>query len=255
MPKSTWKGYVKKQAKRAYNYGKKYAKKRYTTKRGNINTAQIIKDVAMLKSVINAEKKYIDTGSLNTVYPLAQLNGAGISGAQALLPMNAMNISQGNGVSQRSGDSLKVSSMCFKFHVESNSFFTLQPTKYTFYLLRQPQNPVAGGSALSQFLEANPFSGVIDYYSQRDIRNYRDWIVIGKVSGTLKANTNNSSNQYQTNSHMIAKKCNFHIRYEPSTNTIISNQIYLLCVASDGDRSGTNLINFQYHAKLFYYDN
>jgi len=240
--------------KKTKRYVKKNIIEPYTDKkkgRGYKNRMNLYKEVTALKRMVNAEKQNVES-TTQTAYTLGQFNGVS-SGRQCIDVMPA--IAQGFTEDQRKGDSVKISSLIMKFHVESNSFNTLQPTKYKFYLLRQPTNPVSLTATPDNFLEANPFSGVIDSYSNRNYEHFKDFIVVGTASGTIRANTNDSLNQIQTNSKMIAKKCNFHIRYDKGTTNILNNPLYLLAVASDGDRSGTNHIKFQYNIKVYYYDN
>lgn len=244
-----YKKYVRQGAKRAG----RYVKKRYFKGKGYSNPKidTITRDVMRLKNMINAEKQNVES-SVSTVHTLAQFNGAS-SGRQCLDIMPV--ISQGVGEDNRKGDSLKVCSLVLKLKVESNSFNTLQPTKYTFYLVRQPTNPVTTTQAPDLFLEPNPFSGIVDDYSNRNYQHYKDYQIIGKATGRLKANQNDSLNQIQVNSHMIARKTDFHIRYDKGTNTIINNPIYLIAVANDGDRATANHIKFQYALKVYFYDN
>lgn len=237
---------------------KKFIKKRviqpYTdlkNQRGFKNRMRLYQEVTALKKMINAEKQNVES-NVSTVHTLAQYNGVS-SGRQCLDVMPT--ISQGFGEDNRKGDSVKVCSLVLKLKVETNSFNTLQPTAYKFYLIRQNTNPVSVSAAPDTFLEPNPFSGVLDSYSNRNYEHFRDFQVIGVASGVLKSNTNDSLNQIQVKSHTIARKCEFHIRYDKGTNTIINNPIYLLAVANDGDRSGANHIKFQYALKVYYYDN
>lgn len=248
--------YWKRKATAAKRFVKKRVIRPYTSlknNRGYNNRMRLYKEVSALKKMINAEKKNADS-SVTTVYDLAQLNGAGVSGAQTLDLMPS--IGQGNSEDQRNGDSIKVCAWALKLHVESNSFNTLQDTHYKFYVIASPTNPVgAGTTLLSQFLEANPFSTVEDYYSSLNYQHRKDFNILGVVTGVLKQNSNGSTNQIRSNSHIIARKANFHVRYNKGTTTILNNRLTLIAVASDGDRTGTNKINFQYHMKVYFYDN
>jgi len=53
----------------------------------------------------------------------------------------------------------------------------------------------------------------------------------------------------------LCRKREFHIRYDKGTTTILQNRMYLIAVASEGDRAGTNHIKFQYSMKVYFYDN
>ena len=241
----------KKYTKKFSRYAKKEARKRYQTKTGGLRINQVVKDVATLKKMINAEKQNVESSN-STTYPLAQYNGVSTAGLQSLNIMPT--VSQGFSEDQRKGDSLKICSWVLKLQVFNNGADTISGQNYTFYLLRQPINPQSGVAA--SFLETNPFSGVLDYHSNRDYQHYKDYIVMGTVKGKLVANTTGSATQgFKTNVHTLARKQEFHIRYDKGTTDILNNNITLLAVSSDGDRSTDNKIFFKYSFKTFFYDN
>lgn len=213
--------------------------------------ASLAMTVAKVAKMVNAEKQNADSTS-TTVYDLAQLNGAASGGFVIDITPS---IAQGVSEDQRKGDSLKIVSWCCKVNIQTASFNTLQDTKYKIYILRQPINPVATGSTMANFLEANPFSGYADYYSNRDYEHYKDFIVMGVINGKLGPNTNDSLNQYRSNVHTLARKQEFHLRYDKGTTTIINNPIYLLAVASEGNIATGNKLTMQYNMKVYYYDN
>uniref|UniRef100_UPI00404951B2 hypothetical protein n=1 Tax=Flavobacterium sp. TaxID=239 RepID=UPI00404951B2 len=164
-------------------------------------------------------------------------------------------IAQGSSEDQRNGDSLKICSLCFQCEVFTNSFNTIQDTRYKIYLIRQPTNPVSGSNVANQFLEPNPFSGVNDYNSNRDYEHFKDYIVIGMIRGVLKQNTNDSANQIRKNQHKLARKLQYHVRYEKGTTIILNNTLYIVAVADSGDTATNNYIRMQYSTKVYYYDN
>lgn len=246
----------KKAVRRLARKGGRYVKKRYFKGKGysNPKISTMARDVMRLKQMINAEKQNIE--STTTVeYPLAQYNGVSSSGGQVLegiLP----SISQGIGEDNRKGDSVKICSWVVKFQVYNNGSDTVSGVNYRFYILRQPINPLDSANTFTKFLENNPFSGVRDYYSNRDYQHFKDFVVMGVVSGKLKANESGDVTQgAKTNVHTIARKQEFHIRYDKGTNTVLNNKVFLVAVASDGDRSTNNKIFFKYSSKFYYYDN
>lgn len=244
-----WKKVFRKQKK---NVGR-YIKKRYF-KGGNVSDPKLktmFRDVMRLKNMVNAEKKNIDSADTAN-YLVAQNNGAG-TGSRCIdvTPVIAQGVSE----DQRNGDSLKVCSYCLQTEVSSNSFNTLQNTKYQFFLIRQPTNPLATGNTLAAFFEDNTFSGVVDYNSNRNYQNFKDFVVMRTWKGIIKQNTNDSNNQVQKANHKVYGKCDFHIRYSKGTTTILNNPIYLIAVADAGDIAGTNHIFFKWSMKLYFYDN
>lgn len=226
----------------------------YTSKRngrGYKNRMNLYKEVSAIKKMVNAEKQNAELSSTASV-DVAQFNGAA-SGVQIfpILPI----ISQGISEDQRKGDSLKICSWCFKTNVQTNSFNTLQDVKYKIYILRQPINPSVSSSIPLEFLEPNTFSGVADYYSNRNYQHFKDYIVMGVINGKLGTNTNDSLNQYRSNTHTLARKQEFHVRYSKGSTTVLNNPIYALVVASEGDRATDNKIMLQHSMKVFFYDN
>ena len=246
-----FKRYARKQLKRAG----RYAKKRYFKGKG-YSTPKIgtmAKDLANLKKMINAEKQNVESVS-TTEYNLAQYNGVSSNGGRVIDIMPI--VSQGVSEDQRKGDSLKVCSWCLKLQVYNNGNLTLSGNNYKFYVLRQPTNPVPTTNTFAQFLETNPFSGVSDYYSSRNYEHFKDWVVMATCSGKLKANESGDANQgSKTNVHTVARKQEFHIRYDKGTTDIINNPIYLVALSSDGDRNTSNKIMFKFAMKVYYYDN
>lgn len=245
-----WKRYAKKQLKR----GGRYAKKRYFKGKGysNPKISTMVRDVNRLKSMINSEKQNVESSN-TTEYDLAQYNGVSTSGYRTLDIMPT--ISQGLGEDNRKGDSVKVCSWVLKIQAYTNGGDTVNGVNYTFYVLRQPTNPVANSLVENTFLEANPFSGVIDAYSNRDYQHFKDYKVMGVIKGKFKAPENLTQSGNKTNMHTLARKEEFHLRYNKGTNDLLNNTVHILAVASDGDRSTTNKIFFKYAFKVYYYDN
>lgn len=107
--------------KRVKKFAKKAVKKRYFGG-GGLNTAQIIKDVAMLKSVINAEKKRINLTS-PTQYQIAQFTTS--TGTNMLNAFFGLDITPypllGDYSYNRSGSSLKLTSSYMKIQIDQNT--------------------------------------------------------------------------------------------------------------------------------------
>lgn len=244
-----WKRYAKKQLKK----GGRYAKKRYFRGKGysNPKISTMAKDVMRLKAMINAEKKNMELSD-TAAYVFAQNNSTG-TGTRCvdITPV----ISQGSSEDQRNGDSLKVASFCYQAEVTSNSFNTLQPTRFRIVLFRQSTNPVSTATAITNMYENNQFTGVIDYNSNRNYQNFKDFQILGVHTGIIRSNTNDSSNQIQNAQVKICRKANFHIRYSKGTTTILNNPIYAMYLADAGDFNTSNYISLKHSMKLYFYDN
>ena len=245
---------TKKTAKKVYKFVKKNIVEPYTSKknnRGYNNRMNLYKEITAIKKLLNAEKKnqqYTDT----TVYKVAQNNGAG-SGALTvdITPV----ISQGSSEDQRNGDSIKVCSMCAQFELSTNSFLTLQSTKVTIYVVRQLENDYTTANIIPFFLLNNPFSGVIDYNSDRNYQFFKKFVVMAQKTVTLRQNQNDSANQVQKVNIKVPLKLDYHMRYNKGLTTLITNPVFLIAVADSGDTAGTNYINIQMGNAIYYYDN
>lgn len=248
----TVKTYAKKQATRAG----KYVKKRYFKGKGysNPKVSTIARDVMRLKQIINSEKQNAET-QITTEYDLAQFNGVSTPGYRLIDCMPT--ISQGVGEDNRKGDSIKVCSWVLQMQTYNNSELSLTDYDYKFLVIQQPLNPTGATiTTVDQFLETNSFSLVRDYYSNRNYQHYKDFRVLGMIKGRLKAqDTATTSNSSSSNQHTLARKADFHIRYDKGTNTILNNPIYLLALCDDGDRNTSNKMFFKFSFKVFYYDN
>lgn len=240
--------------KKASRFAKKKTKERYQTKTGGVRINQVLKDVAALKKMINAEKQNAET-RVTTEFDLAQFNAtSGGWRAIDILPT----ISQGFGEDNRKGDSLKIASWVLQLQVYNNGALSLTDYEYKFLVVTQPTNPVGltgAGNIVSNMFEPNSFSGIQDYYSNRNYQHYKDFKILGIVKGKLRAQDNSTSNSSTSKQHTLARKADFHIRYDKGTNTPLNNPITLIALCDDGDRNTTNKMFFKYSMKVFYYDN
>lgn len=252
MPKkSVYARKYKNTARKIKNTGKAVGTAVRQVKNSIPKVVQLAQQVEFLMSMVNAEKKnqqFTDT----TVYKIAQNNGAG-SGALAvdITPT----ISQGSSEDQRNGDSIKVCSMCAQFELSNNSFLTLQSTKVTLYVVRQYENDYTTANIIPFFLLNNPFSGVIDYNSDRNYQFFKKFKVMAQKTVTIKQNQNDSANQIQKVNIKVPLKLDYHMRYNKGLTTLITNPVFLIAVADSGDTAGTNYINIQMGNAIYYYDN
>lgn len=254
----TWKGYVKKQAKRAWGASKRFIKKRYLSKGGFAN---VVKDVKMLKSVINSEKlRY--TYTPNSAVGVGQTTGAYL---QDVSPYP----SQGDTISSRTGSSIRLHSSNIRFQISQQaSTFTAVKLKVMLIQIMGPQRTDTS-AILSQMFLANPFNGLIDFNSSRNPDYMRDFKVLRQTVFTLP----NDQASIATQTTLIDKRIgmkykNYHVRFNQNSNTNSSGQMYLLIIADVGNASGvvttptnviTNAINtgayVNYFVDHYYYDN
>lgn len=242
---------ARKFVKRAGRAVKRGLKRRYM-RRGNLNVARIAKDVMYLKGVINAEKKFADyqtTG--NTVG--RNNNSASVSGAYYadITPTITEAVTQGG----RTGSSIRVASIAYQMQLIQQAQ-TSWPLRIKVMLLRPTGLPETtfNVTTLAKIFNANPFSSVIDYFSERNSDYMGNWQVL--ASATRKIPADNLSAQYMITPIKIFRKLKWHIKYSGDTNTIVSGPIYCVVLCDYGDK-GTAATGaaFDHTLRVYFYDN
>lgn len=239
------KAYVRRQGKRVI----RAAKKRYV-KKGKLNISKLSADVQMLKHLVNTEKKRVDISLAAS--QVAQYFGA-VSGqyAAGLSPTIPQQVQQGG----RTGNSVKLVSGVLDLRLAQQSS-AVNNIKVKVYIVCRPDNS-AGTSAtnsLNEFIEVNPFSGVNDYYSNRDPEYFKAFRIITQKTYTLKQDSIiGGTSIIQTK---IPLKFNHHQKYNSNASTTTtSNQFYIFMVASDGDTSASTGVGLQWTMRWYYTDN
>lgn len=240
--------YVKKQAKRAG----KYLKKRYAPK-GSVNMKKIISDVKLLKTLVNVEKKRVDT-TVTIAQPFGRAN-AGADGAYhaILTPV----IPQGTTGETRNGNSVKLVSGCLDVAIAQQAN-TLNSIKIKLWIVCRQEN--AGGysssATINQLLEVNPFTTRRDFYSNRDPEFFSEFQIIKCVTMTL---TQDQITSGTTNiQKKIPLKFSHHLKYSNDASTVTTkNQFYIIATASDGEMASPTLTGaqIQYNMRWYYTDN
>lgn len=256
--------YLRKQGRRAWRAVKKFTGDRYgrgfkqLVKKG---IPQMVKDVKMLKSVINSEKlRY--TYTPNSAIGVGQTTGAYL---QDITPYP----SQGDGINSRTGSSIRLHSSNIRFQISQQaSTFTAIRLKVMLIQIRGPQRTDTA-TILSQLFLSNPFNSLIDFNSSRNPDYMRDFQILRQTTFTLP----NDQASIATQTTLIDKRIgmkykNYHVRFNQNSNTNASGQMYLLIMADVGNASGTvttptnvitNAINtgayVNYFVDHYYYDN
>ena len=225
-------------------FGKKVAKKvgrairkRYYGK-GKLNVRRIAKDVAMVKSLINVEKKRNEwANAVGSPTWVGQVNG-NASGAQIvdITPI----VTQGTSNNQRTGNVIKMTSFYHRFQVLQQGNNTKQGKVIIEYWLVKGQNVPATSATLEKLFNDNVFMPsapyYIDYNCSRNPDYFADFIPLAKKVVYMKAD--NTSADVVTSTFAISrKKFNHHIRYDPGTGNVISGQIIMTLRADCGNRS------------------
>lgn len=244
--------YAKKVARGGAKFARKVGKnvrKRYSGKSAIPN---LLKDVSMLKHLVNIEKKRFDI-TAQTAVTFAQSNTTGVSGQYAI------NIGptpgQGAGQSQRVGNSIKLVSGCLDMSF-SQQASTLNNLKVKWWLVCRPDNSSAytASTSIAQFFEPNPFSGVNDYYSSRDPEYFTAFKVI--KTGTIVLHQDQISGGAVLVQKKYPLKFNHHLKYNTDgTTTTTKNQMILFVQCSGGDVFLTTGATLQYNMRWYYTDN
>ncbi len=224
--------------KSARNYGRrtgkkvfKVAKKRYyNKKRKTVNYGKMAKDVQVLKSIINSEKKQLTIAPITT--NIGQVNGNS-EGAYTvdITPAPV----QGLQDSQRIGDSLKITTAVFDFqfiHMSS----TTAPVTALIEIYAVQGMPQATSTFLNQLYLPTTFitgTSIRDMHAKYD-QDYRSqYKLIARRKIRVKGDS--YSGQTQLRSLKIPLrfgKYGHHIKYQENTSTIASGQI-MMCVRCD----------------------
>lgn len=258
---------LKKVVRKAAKYAGKQVKKRYVGKRG-FRLSQIAKDVMILKSLVNVEKKFIESNVVRfTDAPLGQVTSLNSTGmyAKDITPLPT----QGIGQNQRTGNEWKIVSLCLKGQVRQQGN-NITEMKVKIYIVRSIGPTVDVNGAIiqgAQFLSVNPISQVIDYNSTRNVDFFKNYRVMKVIHITLPADQTSDTKGYKDFQYIT--KLSHHVKMSQDSNTQIANgQIMLIAVADSGNTSATasNLsyipvatatsgANLSFYTKAYYVDN
>lgn len=237
-------------------------------KKGKVSTSRLIKDVAMLKSIINSEKFRLETQQ--TAVNVGQVNGNS-SGhfISDFTPIPA----QGDGYNNRQGNSMKwcSSHYSFLFQRQPNSVGTMtikiQLIKIVGEAYSTPSN------ILGKFIEPDRWitnGTVYDIASDRKPEYFKQYRVLR--TKTVKFNATQYSAQATVEQKIVnfgLKLKNHHVKFNNNSNTIADGQVICLITCDTGNTSGTTastLNNIQntaagsgvlmsYNRLDYYYDN
>lgn len=148
-------------------YGSKGVKGRYIRPGFTKGMGNLIKDVEMIKSRLNVEKKHneVDVSTFNIGQVDVNADGYGI---QDVTPF----MSRGTTSSQRIGDSLKLTGMSFPISFTGQQqCLGGRRVRITLLRVTSADNGVSTTGAISQVWDQNPLTGVLDYNAPRRYRN------------------------------------------------------------------------------------
>lgn len=243
---------AKRYAKGVIKRGVKMAKKRYMTKRGP-NIKNIASDVAMLKHLVNIEKKRFDF-TLSSAASFAQSNTVGVSGQYAI-SLSPNTIAEGVAQGQRIGQSIKLVSGFLSMQIQQQAN-AINDLKIKWLIVCRPDNSSlpSNATSIAQFFEPNPFSGVNDYYSSRDPEYFNAFKIIRQ--GTINLKQDNITTGTSIVQKRIPLKLDLHQKYNTDTVTpTVKNNVMLFIQCSGGDVALGTGATIVYNMRWYYTDN
>lgn len=230
--------YAKKKASQVVNAGVKALAKRYNDK-GKFQYQQILKDIMMIKSLMNVEKKRHQ--NLYTDLSVGQCN-ENASGYLALDLTPVM--SQGVTDSTRNGSSIKLVSSFMKMQIYGQ-VNTAAGIRLKILYFKTRGRPVTNlNDEIIDFFLPNPWVNnlsstvIIDYNSKRNPDYAGNLILIRTRYVSLKPD--NISGQHTiTNCQIGMKYKNHHVRFDGNTNDVTGGQIICYILADTGNCSAT----------------
>lgn len=198
---------------------------------GNPKLVQIAKDVSMLKSLVNVEKKFLDVSTSGTTL------ASGVTGNVDLLS----GCGQGDTVSSRDGLSIKYVSFYIEGFVQLNGS-TQDEVKVSLILDKQVN---ASLPTYGQIFDLSVVTGSI---ALRNFTTVDRFVVLRQVNLSL----NNNGNQLKKFSFFL--KIPYHEKFNGVGTTIASIYTNALYLAYCGDNT-TDLSVIDYFARIRYVDN
>jgi len=228
------KRYVRKQGKRAVNF----AKKRYWPKGPNV--ANILKDVAFLKSVINAEKKKRQHLAIGNIGQLYGSTGSGHYITQLIPAMT-----QGTSGDEFTGDSLKLHSLHMSMQfLQMPALANKMRINWAIVQVKgEPYTTI--GDAIGDYLDPSLFisgGSIYDNFSQRNQNKY-SWFKVHRRGTINLARDPISSMQTQTTVNINHKWHNgkgHHLRFNPVDQALESGQLFIVFTANCGNVDPSN---------------
>ena len=222
---------------------------------------QLVKDVGMLKAMVNTEKKYFEQ-TYSSSFGQVVGNSTGCSFID-ITPFPTQNVTY-NG---RTGQSIKLVSASLNIIINNQNAQRIgQNIRFEIYYIKgDPKNLVAMGSEL---YDVNPLTTIVDYMSNRNPNNFSDFqkICVRKVFYPSEQHTAENSRQKTLK---INLKLNHHLRFDKNSTGLISGQVYIFAVTESGNCSavvtsttpyiqnaatGTGFL-YSMHSRFYYVDN
>jgi hypothetical protein len=148
-------------------YGSKGVKGRYVRPGFTKGMGNLIKDVEMIKSRLNVEKKHKEIDVTTRDIGQVDVN----TDAAQLIDITPA-ISQGLGSDDRVGNSIKMTGLTLPMSfTQMGTCLGDRKVRITLLRVRSANNTVSGGDAFAQVWDTNPLNGLRDYDAPRAYRN------------------------------------------------------------------------------------
>lgn len=234
MPKLGFRKRAGRVVRRVVRKGLKYAKKRYVSKRGNFRLGRLAKDVAMVKKLINVEKKRYTQTYLYDF--LGQVNG---NGGGAYMADLTPSLVQGNSASQRNGNSVKMTGIYLQGQlIQQGSAIDSNIVSVEVWCHKTKEVPMSLSSTGNEIYNNSPFSGQIDMISRRNQDYFSDYVCLRKKRVIVRADTYSATNILRNATFSMGLKLNRHLRWNDA-GTLINGQLFLLVRCQSGNGSST----------------
>ena len=204
--------------------------------RGGLKISQIAKDLEMVKSRLNVEKKDIRSDVVTTRFGATDINVDG-----AYVADMTQSINQGIGETQRIGNSLKVTGMSMPILLTGQgSTAGTRKVRVTLLRVRSADNNVTATEAFEKVWEVNPLTGVRDFNAPRAYRNSKtDGIsVVRSTVCYLPAPSVSGSGNNGIKNLSFNVKLDDVWRYTENSDTLPAGLKYYLVFQADVGNSG-----------------
>lgn len=230
-------------------------KKRYASK-GGLGT--LVKDVAMMKRLINVEKKHLRSGISDSAQ-FAQGNTLAYTAPGGYYFANVTpQIPQGVTANDRTGNSVKATGCCFEFEVLGDTSL-VNSLGFKIHIVRKADNqsfmtPSTAGPLIWNYDPFSPSGNSIDCFSTRDVDNMKNFQIVKTITGRLEPDS--ITGQQARRQIRCPLKLNHHFRYDSASTTLpIDNNYFIYVVADSGVQSLNTGGLFRYNVRWFFTDN
>lgn len=215
-------------------------------KRNAGTITSLIRNVAMLKSLVNAEKKYV---AFTETFNFGSNNG-GVDGHYV---QSLISLSQGTTVATRNGNSVKGTSLQYGFNLTPQANSTVR-NDYCIYILMKPGNLLddvyttgTGGTIATLFVDPD-YNSLRTPRSLRNVEHFRDWIILKKIKGYIDADESSTAGS-DVRIHQGAVKLYKHFKFNGANTPCIENQLYYLFMANQGNMAAGTLTGITCNAQ------